>query len=86
MKITCESSLWCFEFWSGAKCLREQLTPIEMDTIEEMLEELYPDGMTDTEINDLFWFDPEFVCELLGYQFIDGDVIRDSITEEEKVS
>ena len=34
--------------------------------LENILEELYPDGMTETELNDLLWFDSESVYEWLG--------------------
>lgn len=78
MIIKFEQSLRCFEFWSGAKANAVQLTADELDTIENTLEDLYPDGMTDTEINDLFWFDFEWVCETLGIDYNDetGEVKR----------
>ena len=33
------------------------------------LEDLYPDGMEETEVNDLFWFEEEFLCELIGVDY-----------------
>jgi hypothetical protein len=66
MKIIEETNLKDFEFWSGAKDNAELLTSDEFDTVETILEDLYPDGMEDTQINDLFWFDFESVCEWLG--------------------
>jgi hypothetical protein len=33
---------------------------------ENLIEELYPDGLTDTALNDLLWFDSEFIFESLG--------------------
>ena len=71
MTIKTEQSLRNFEFWSGAKINAEQLTNEEFDTLENELEDLYPDGMTDTEINDLFWFDFEWICEMLGLSYND---------------
>ena len=32
------------------------------------LEDLYPDGMDETELNDLLWFEPETVYEWLGIE------------------
>lgn len=58
-----------FDFWSGAKDHR--FTYNELKEIEFILEELYHDGMTDTQINDLFWFEEEFLCEILGIDFED---------------
>lgn len=68
MTIHTETTLHNFEFWSGAKDRAESLTWDELDTIEAELESLYPEGMTDTELNDLFWFDFDFVVQILGYE------------------
>ncbi len=69
MKIYREESLSGFEFWSGAKDFAEKLTDTEFDQIEDNLTELYPDGMDETQINDLFWFEPETVCDWLGLDY-----------------
>ncbi len=66
MKVINEKNLKDFEFWSGAKDRAQYLTEEEFDTIEQTLEECYPDGMTETEINDFFWFDFETVAEWIG--------------------
>lgn len=69
MKIYREESLSGFEFWSGAKDFAEKLTDTEFDQIEDNLTELYPDGMDETELNDLFRFEPETVCDWLGLDY-----------------
>lgn len=79
MKITTEQSLRYFEFWSGAKDNAEMMTAEELDSVENELEALYPEGMTDTEINDLFWFDFEYVCDLIGLEY---DAKNDEIIRE----
>ena len=66
MTIHTETALRNFEFWSGAKDRADMLTSSQLDAIETELEQLYPDGMTETELNDLFWFDFDFVCSLIG--------------------
>lgn len=66
MKITTEKNLTNFKFWSGAKALANKLTYAELDWISQQLEELYPDGMTETQINDLFWFEEDFICEMIN--------------------
>ena len=67
MTITYELDLNNFQAWSGAK---DTLERIQRDgkcaELENVLEELYPDGMTETELNDLLWFDSESVYEWLG--------------------
>ena len=67
MTMTYELDLNSFQAWSGAK---ETLERIQREgkcaELENVLEELYPDGMTETELNDLLWFDSESVYEWLG--------------------
>lgn len=67
MTITYELDLNSFEAWSGAK---DTLDRIQREgkcvELENILEELHPDGMTETELNDLLWFDSESVYEWLG--------------------
>lgn len=67
MTITCELDLNSFQAWSGAK---DTLDRIQREgkcgLLEQILEDTYPDGMTETELNDLLWFDSELVYEWLG--------------------
>lgn len=70
MKIYKEESLSNFEFWSGAKEFASKLTENEFDAIEASLEDIYPDGMDETQVNDLFWFEPEYICsDILGVDY-----------------
>ena len=72
MKIYSEKSLRNFEFWSGAKENANELTSAQLDEVETILEDLYPEGMEETQINDLFRFDFDTIKEWL------------SITDEEE--
>lgn len=67
MKIYREDSLSNFEFWSGAKNRASVLTDDDFDAIETILDDLYPDGMSETEINDLFWFEGDTIAQWLGF-------------------
>ena len=69
MKIYREESLSGFEFWSGAKDFAKKLTDYELDQVENRLEEIYPDGMDERQINDLVWFEPETICDWLGLDY-----------------
>lgn len=80
MIIKTETTLKNFDFWSGAKDTVKYLTESELETIESYLEELYPEGMTDTEINDFMWFEDDTIAELLGYN--DFDEIMNRTDEE----
>ena len=69
MKITSEMSLENFKAWSGAKDTLNKL--IELDKCEELefiLEGLYPDGLTDTQLNDILWFEDKWIYETLGIE------------------
>ena len=69
MKIISEVSISNFESWSGAK--ETQKTIIENDKENEfdfLIEELYPDGLTDTQLNDILWFESDWVFENLGIE------------------
>jgi len=79
MKIYKEENLSSFEFWSGAKYTVKYLTDDELDTIEEILEELYPDGMDETELNDLFWFEDDLIAEWLGYDDFEAIMEREEV-------
>ena len=68
MRIYKEESLKDFQFWSGARYLADKLTSNEFDIVEELLEELYPEGMEETEINDFFRFDGDTIAQALGYE------------------
>ena len=67
MKIISEISISDFEAWSGGKSTLERIiSEDKCDELEAVLEELYPDGMTDTQLNDLLWFSSNTVFEWLG--------------------
>lgn len=66
MKIVREMSLRDFDFWSGAKDTVADLTANQIDRVEDMLNDIYPDGMTDTQINDFFWFNRDTINDWLG--------------------
>ena len=78
MKIYRDESLSNFEFWSGAISNAEEFTLEELDRIGEELEAENPDGMDETEINDLMWFEPEYLANLIGLEWDSetGKVIR----------
>lgn len=66
MKIWMEQSLRDFEFWSGAKSNASQLNDEQFDRLESYLEDLYPDGVDEYVLNDLFWHDFDWIRDILG--------------------
>ena len=90
MTITYELDLNSFEAWSGAKETLERIQREGKCTeLENILEELYPDGMTETELNDLLWFEPETVYEWLGIRSegqIENEIEEAEAELEDKIS
>lgn len=67
MKYIVEEPLRNFNFWQGGKDTADELTDEQLDQIEEELEANPPeDGWTDTAINDLFWFDRDYIYSIVG--------------------
>lgn len=67
MTITKEISLERFEGWSGAEdTLNRVINAGLCNSLEAILEELYPDGLDETTLNDLLRFDDEWIYETLG--------------------
>lgn len=81
MIIKKEESLTNFEFWSGAVDTVKYLTNDEIETVESMLEELNPEGMDETDINDFFWFEDETIAEWLGYDSFEDIMNREDAGE-----
>ena len=63
-KIT--QSLTKFEFYFGAT--KHKFTFDELRQLDTILANILKDP-TDVQINDLFWHEEEFLCELLGIDF-----------------
>ncbi len=91
MTITYELDLNNFEAWSGAKNTLERIQREgKCDLLEQVLEDVYPDGiMTETELNDLLWFESDTIYEWLGIRSEEQvkKEIEEAETElEEKIS
>lgn len=74
MKIYRDENLSNFEFWSGAKSNAEEFTIEELDRIGDELEALdcEGNGYDETQINDMMWFEPEYLASLIGLEW-DGE-------------
>ena len=67
MKVITETNLRGFNAWSGAVDTKNLIISLGLEEEFEMLiDELYPDGLSDTELNDILWFDSDWVLEDLG--------------------
>lgn len=72
MQITSELNLLNFKFWSGAK--DHKFSYSELSDIQNILEDVFFEGTTETKINDLFWFEVDFLCECIGLKVEDYDL------------
>lgn len=69
MTIRKEIALRDFEFWSGGADRANNCSAEELDTLEQFFEETEPEeGWTDTDINDMFWFEFDTLAQYLGYK------------------
>lgn len=71
MEYKVESSLWDFPAWSGGKDTLDTLKEKgDCEAVEEFIEECADmnDGLTDTQINDILWFERDWIAYCLGYR------------------
>lgn len=79
MKIIQEMDFSEFEPWSGAEDTYKRICECNKESeMESFIEEQFPDGCLDTELNDLLWFESDFIYETLG--------IAEEDEEEERLS
>ena len=88
MKIINEiDDLSDFDAWSGATDTKDKI--IEAGKGEEFmsaLEDIYPDGISDGDLNDLLWFEEDWCLDLVGLlikaeHVIDLEVFQEKIDE-----
>lgn len=73
-----EMSIYDFEPWSGAvNTYRRLERNSKLNDLERLLPELFNGDVEETELNDLLWFEPNTVYELVGLQT--ESEIRDDI-------
>lgn len=70
MKIINETNLQYFEFWGNAKetakRIDEELGASGWGLLDAILTDAYPEGIDETELNDILAFDYDSVFEWLG--------------------
>lgn len=80
MEIGIES----FEAWSGGVDTKNRIIECDMcNEFDNLIEETYPNGMTDTELNDLLWFSDSWIYDMLGINEEDEDENEDVEEDEE---
>lgn len=91
MTYTVEKPLSQFEFWSGAKERTDHLTTDQLDRLDNLMPEVLGENPTDTVINDLFWFEEDYIAQLLGFNSFealvrhnDGNDDDDNLDEDDE--
>jgi hypothetical protein len=84
MKIYMETTLERFDAWSGGEDTLEVLREKGLcDRLEQILEcDIFPDGCTDTELNDILWLECDTIAEWLG--FSDWEALENDGEEEDE--
>lgn len=63
------ASISNFQSWSGATETKNRIIEENKENeFDNLIEELYPDGLSETSLNDLLWFESEWIFESLGIQ------------------
>lgn len=67
MKLYCDLS--DYEPWSGAVSFYEEIVDQGLtDDLENLLEEIYPEGLSTVQLNDLLWFEQDWLRSALGME------------------
>lgn len=76
MKVFNEIGIEDFEAWAGAVATKDKILEAgKAEEFDKYIEEMYTDGIGETELNDELWFNAEEIFEALG--------IEDNEEEEE---
>ena len=66
MIIKTETNLRDFNAWGGAINTKNIILDAGLEEeFAEIIDELYPDGLTDTKLHDILWFDDDWVLKIL---------------------
>ena len=89
MTYTVETSLADFPAWSGAVHTLDVLIEKDLcDTVEACLVDVLGEYPTDTEINDMLWFETDAIAEWCGFsswEALENGEEEEEETEEEEV-
>lgn len=85
-KIYYELTSGNYQPWSGAVDIWDKIVDAGLlDMLDSYLEDVYPDGLSETELNDILWFEGDSILESLGLsEEEDEEDIDDDETEEEE--
>lgn len=66
-----------YQPWAGAWDTYARINCYnKLEELDNLITECYPDGLTVTELNDILWFDSEWVLNSLGIEVDDNDELE----------
>ena len=91
MKVTYEFDLREFKAWAGGSETLEKIRefdithPGSMKAAQQYIEECCGSEATETEVNDMLWFEDTAILDYIGYfdEADEDDVDEDGFEEEE---
>lgn len=84
-KIYYELTNGNYQPWSGAVDTWDKIVDAGLlDILDSYLEDVYPDGLSETELNDILWFDGDSILESLGLSDEDDDEDSDDSDDEDE--
>ena len=83
MKVYKDMSIMDFDAWSGAVDTKKKIVEAgKEEAFDELIEEIFPDGIDETKLNDILWFESEWVYDAVGLDE-DGNVPNDDSDDED---
>ena len=74
MKVYEDINLKDFNAWSGATETKNIIIQAgKEEEFEELIEEMYPNGLSATELNDVLWFEDEWIYSCLGIENLEDE-------------
>lgn len=66
-----------YQPWSGAVYTYNLIDDHnKLNELDDLITECYPDGLTDAQLNDILWFEDDWVLECLGIEDDDNDELE----------
>lgn len=81
--VTYELDLTQFKFWGGAVETVKYLTYSELEELNAFFNDNY-EVLSETDVNDIFWFEDDALARYLGYDDFEALMNRDDEEEEDE--
>lgn len=64
-----------YQPWAGARDTYALIAcHNKLEELDNLITECYPDGLTETELNDILWFESDWVLSSLGIEVDDDEL------------